>query len=421
MAEDTTSTDDVEVTRAPTLPGLELPEYHGRKPGSRVNTVGGHKADNIARLHEIGERVVLVVEVRCDEAGHRQTADGLAYKETFSVSDSFEVEGAAGVRLLSTVRQAYREADDERLGRQPLPLEDEGTTRATTGDGTVLTPAELAELRGDPAAALTDERLTPVVVVYSDGARELWPDDFDPDETKPAAGQVFEVDGDDGGVATVYVREVLNAETGEVIEQWTDDQQAARLLEMEHAAEADEAAASVDVDVEPTIAYYRCEMADGSVIEVDAAKAPASPSSSLGPAVDAAVRIYAVTDDGSEMLYKGRDDDLPGAPLGGTDLPPLPGEDLPANTGLAGAPLGEAPAPASDEGPDLEPTPDDYTLVDTDLDIVRLNVAGITDLAHARRVLEAEKRGRGRGLKTRKGATDVILARIAELEKEPTT
>jgi hypothetical protein len=71
-------TDSVDVIVQPTLPTLELPEYHGRKAVGMKTSVNG-AGNRISRSHEIGERVVLVLETKVRKAGHEETDDGLVY------------------------------------------------------------------------------------------------------------------------------------------------------------------------------------------------------------------------------------------------------------------------------------------------------------------------------------------------------
>ena len=58
----------------------------------------------------------------------------------------------------------------------------------TDGSGVVLTPREVAALRGDPVRAMVTDDLAPVVVVYDDASRQLWPDEYAPDQPRPAIG-----------------------------------------------------------------------------------------------------------------------------------------------------------------------------------------------------------------------------------------
>lgn len=368
MAEDHAPT-DVDVSVQPTLPTLELPDYHGRKPVGMKTSVNG-AGTRITRSHSIGDRIVFVVEAKVKKAGHEETDDGLVYAEVLKVIDLFEISGDPGRRLLSAARTSYRTADDEREGRTPLPeLE---TAGVTDGSGVVLTETELAELRGDPVRAMLSDAMTPVVVLYSDGARELWPDDFAANEARPKIGERFETEGD-GPVAYVYVEKLLHAETGETLGEWTREQEEARLLELEQRAEAEEQAETAREAV-------RDELVAGGAIDDSIAER-----------------------DETEPL-------LPGESGYSEGLEPL------GTVTFEEDPEGFADVVKVDFPP--EPTPEDFAFVDVEIDVVKTRLFEVLELDEARRILEAEKRGRGRGLKTRKGAVDAILARIAVLEKE---
>lgn len=420
--EKTPSTDDVEIVNEPTLPELELPDYHGRKPSGMKTAITG-AGNRLSRAHEIGERVILVIEAKVKKAGHEELDDGLEYVEGLKVVDLFEIGGTPGKRLLSSVRQAYRLADDQVKGKKALENDDVdlGSAGVTDSSGNVLTPKELAELRGDPVRAMLEDATTPVVVVYSDGAREIWPDEFEKDAPRPAAGDRFEVDGDDGPAAYVYVEELLHGDTGETLARWTKDQENERLLALEQAAEATEAAEAKATD--GRAAYYRLEFASGAVEEIVAAKAPA-PAKSAIPAekMAEAAKVVAVMPDGAETVLKDRsgmpDDDVEPLDPG---TPPLPGEDLEQDLEpLEGEPL--EPTFVEDEDgfaePVMpEPTKKDFEVVDRPIDELPDALKKIRDVPRAKRILEAERRGRGRSLKTRKGAVDLILGRIADLEE----
>lgn len=424
MGEKTPDPGSTEIVHEPTLPELELPDYHGRKPSGMKTSITG-AGNRLTRAHEIGERVILVVEAKVKKAGHEELDDGLEYVEGLKVVDLFEIQGTPGKRLLSSVRQAYRLADDQVKGKTALTDGDVdlGAAGVTDASGNVLTPAELAELRGDPVRAMLDDATTPVVVVYSDGARETWPDEFEKDAPRPKAGDRFEVEGETGPTAYVYVAELLHGDTGETLDRWTKDQEADRLLGLEKKAEAEELEEAKKTDGRAT--YYRLEFAEGAVEEIDAARAPALAKSSI-PAekMAEAARVVAVFADGAEVVLKDRagmpDDEL--EPLD-PSAPPLPGEDL--EDGLE--PLGGEPLEKTvefredDDGfaePVVapEPTKKDFETVDVKVDELAVKVKKIGDVARLKRLREAERRGRGRGLQVRKGAVDVILARIAEIE-----
>lgn len=212
MSEHTDPVDAVD--EQPTLPDLELPEYHGQKPVGMKSALTG-AGTRIRRPYGIGDRVVLVVEAKVKKAGHEETDDGLVYVETLKVSDLFELDRDPGTRLLRFLRSNYRVAEDKVAGRAPLAdngtdLGDEGWT---DGNGVVLTPSELAERRGDPVAFLTSAEHTPAVVVYADGTRLLWPDEYPQGVDRPSVGD----DLDDGTVV-----ELLHHATGETIAELLD-------------------------------------------------------------------------------------------------------------------------------------------------------------------------------------------------------
>lgn len=345
-----TDVDDVAVVEPPLPLELELPDYHGRKAvGMKTKLTGA--GNRVSRPHEIGEKFVLVLEVRAKGDGHEETDDGILYVQTAKVLDLFEIPGEPGLRLISTLRQAHRLAEDSGNGREPF--EGLGTAGVTDAAGTVLTPTELAELRGDPVRSMLDDATTPVVVLYSDGARELWPDDFDTEAVRPVAGERFRTDGD-GPIAYVYVSKLLDVSTGETLSEWTDEQEEARLLELEQTAETEEA------------------------------------------------RAESKLEDGLE-------------PLGTESLAPLPGEELDDDEG---ATIHQFPDGGKQLAEELgEPDADDFAFVDRNLDDVLGELPMILELGKARRLLIAENRGRGRNLKVRKGAVEAIERRVAELEK----
>lgn len=395
MAEDPRDPTDVDVAHQPSLPSLELPEYHGRQPVGMKTSVNG-AGNRISRPHSIGDRVVAVIELKVKTAGHEETDDGLVYAEKHKVVDFFEVEGDPGARLLSAVRNAYRSADDAKSGREPLP--DLGTAGVTDASGVALTPSELAEIAGlDPVRAMLDNDATPVVVLYSDGARELWPDDFDGDAPRPTAGEKFDAPGD-GPAAYVYVEKLLHAETGETVAEWTPEQEDARLLELEDQLAAEEARAesSTPDDV------------DGTTIpqEVDE-EAPLDDWEIAGEEVDDLEDIA----DGDTV----EDFDEGLEPMA-TAEPELPEE---TDDEDQGAGVVDFPGAAAKLAAELaEPNDDDFRLVDRKIPEIVDELHRVGDLNQARRLVEAEKRGRGRGLQPRKTLLDALHARVAELEAE---
>lgn len=313
-----------EVEHQPTLPDLELPDYHGRAPiGMRTALAGA--GNRIARAHGIGDRVVLVIEAKVKKAGHEDTDDGLVYVETHKVVDLFELDRDPGARLLSHLRSQYRQAKDAAEGRVPIDgLGDEGWTDAS---GVALTAQELAERRGDPVALLGAQDATPAVVVYENGERALWPDEYARDFRRPRAGDLHEAG---------LVVELLHHETGETLE--------------------DVRRSSIEVD-DP------------------------------GP------------DD---------EDD---------ELDPFDADDEYSNVVPFEKPetVEEPPTAGEEELAKRLPTSADFAFVDTTVPLLVGKIAEIVDVGHLRRLVEAEKQGRGRALAARKGALDALYGRLAEL------
>jgi len=201
-----------ELSHQPTLPTLELPEYHGQRPVAMRFKVRG-VGSRISRPHTIGDRVVLVVEAKVEASGHKGSTEGILYVEDSAAIDLFELVGDQGSRLLSTLRSLYRTGEDALKGRRQVP--GLGDTGYTDSGGVVLTPAEVAEIRGDPVRAILAPELTPAVVVFSDNDRLLWPDEFPADYPRPRVGAEFR---NEGG-ATVVVEKLLDAMTGENLPQ----------------------------------------------------------------------------------------------------------------------------------------------------------------------------------------------------------
>lgn len=113
--------------------------------------------------------------------------------------------------MLAVLRTLHRQAKDAAEAKAPIPeLGDVGYVDAS---GVVLLPDEVAELRGDPVRAVLAESMTPVVVVYSDGERMLWPDEYAADTPRPEIGS--EADDEHGNA--VRVVELLHHATGEPI------------------------------------------------------------------------------------------------------------------------------------------------------------------------------------------------------------
>lgn len=363
LVDDETGSDEIEdaATTQPTLPDLELPTYNGRTPIGMKSALTG-AGTRIRHPYGIGDRVVLVVEAKVKKAGHEETDDGLVYVETLKVTDLFELDRDPGTRLLRFLRSNYRLAEDKVAGRAPLAdngtdLGEEGWTDA---NGVLLTPAEVAERRGDPVAYLTGDTHTPAVIVYDDGSRLLWPDEFLAGFLRPNVG--------DAGENDRIVVELLHHATGETIARLEDDEFPAHEYDADGIKRTDEATRpSASPVAQMVTAHAELDDWEG---------APADHRS--------------VADDGGYGDVEPYD-----APTTTPDVPALPGEEAIAA---------------------VAPGPVDFAFVDRPVPQLRERLDEVADLILVRRYLEAEKQGRGKGAAARRGALDAIHARIEVLE-----
>jgi hypothetical protein len=231
-----------EVITEPTLPSFELPDFEGLKPVG-VNTKVNGSGQRIGRAMHLEERVIIVAECEVANIGHGTTDAGVKRIQTLAVRDLYELEGKAGKKLLRGLRAAYRLADDARHGRKNL--HDHGMNVAdpnvsgvevtTDGSGVLVTPGERGGLAG---LGLPD--VETFVLVFEGGRRAVWPDEFEDGaaalgSARPSAGAFVDDE---------QVRQVLDGDTGETLEEWTDEQENARLLELEQKAAEEEAAAA---------------------------------------------------------------------------------------------------------------------------------------------------------------------------------
>lgn len=438
----------------PNQGALVLPATRdGRTPSGMKTSIGG-AGNRITRVHELGERVVLVIEAKVKRSGHEETEkDGVLYAEVLKVSDLFELELEPGRRLLSALRQSYRTA----AGEPPLTNGDE-----TAGEGievaldaamVAYTPAELAELRGDPSKALGDERLDHVVLVFDDGSRGLWPDDWaGTGQSRAPIGGTMRRPGSTKPGDVGQVVELLDATTGESLDLWTEEREEKRLLALEQEAELAE---SREADLEEFEALRALADADdldeGSVarfeelrdrFEAEAAEdrvvhdelLEARERAELDALADKLFRQGKNLTGAESLRYDELrtkyDPDPPGAndDLGDPDEAGAPFA-APGNVAAAkaGSPLdelrnGDRPdeeveVDVDDEGDALAhlPAPEDFVFVDAKLEVLRPKVLGLVDRDHVLRLLKAEEQGRGRDLKPRKGVLELLNRRAGEL------
>lgn len=246
----TIDSDVGDVALQPSLPA-GLPEFEGLIPVGVVTRLNG-AGERITRALHYGDRVVLLVEAEVTNVGHGKTSQGMKRIHTLTALDLYELEGRAGRRILNAAKQSYRLADDQRHGKIPDLLKEHaaGAGWRITPDGYVdasgrlILPEELAEIQGvQYEVAANDESLDVVALVFADGSRAMWPDDYPPgvSSDRPRAGEF---------VGDLQVREVLDGMSGEPLDVWTDEQEDARLAELEAAALAEEAAGNAEAFAE---------------------------------------------------------------------------------------------------------------------------------------------------------------------------
>jgi hypothetical protein len=236
-------TDDNQGTEVPVQPALipnDLPSFEGVKPVGVVTKVNG-AGSRIFRAMHLDEKVVLVIEARVSNVGHGTTDDGVKRIHTLRVADLYELEGKAGASLLRSLRQAHQIADDQRHGRKPILADLEQPESNAAGIDVVVDEegrVHTATVSGGDGLGLP--LVDVAVLVFEDEFRALWPDDFpDASGPHPEAGEHLAKPGDKAG-ALFQVRKVLDADTGETVDEWTDEQEEARLLAEEQRLEEEE-------------------------------------------------------------------------------------------------------------------------------------------------------------------------------------
>lgn len=226
------------------LPGMGLPEFEGIVPVGVSARLASSVGQRVQRAIRNNERVVLVIEAECVDVHHKVMAGGPYRVHDLRVLDFYEVTGRDGKRVLARARRLFRMAEDALGGRTKLTsLLDETHYPAGVsldGQGVVMTEAELAAMRGED---WWDADLTPIVIVFEDATRGLWPDEWEGlGQTKARPGGFMRRPGSPREGDMGQVRQWLDADTGETLEEWTEQKEAARLLVLEEEAMAQEAA-----------------------------------------------------------------------------------------------------------------------------------------------------------------------------------
>lgn len=140
--------EETEETTLDLLPDLELPKHKDRLPVAMSTSLTG-ASSRTGRAHTLDDVVVLVIEAKVADVGHKVTKKGLIYHERFDVQDAFELGSESARAVLQGARVAYRQADDARHGRVPL-IEEKAPSKLVWADasGSVLDDDDLAAIRG---------------------------------------------------------------------------------------------------------------------------------------------------------------------------------------------------------------------------------------------------------------------------------
>lgn len=137
------------VIEAPS-PSIDLPnDGNDRTPiGVKLRLSGA--CGRINRAHSVGDRFLVLAEVRTRRAGHEDTNDGLLWEESAKILDNWEIDGERAAELLVEMRTMYRSDKDQ------LTIDDELGDQRKAADGVALTPEEqkaLEAFNGDVEAA----------------------------------------------------------------------------------------------------------------------------------------------------------------------------------------------------------------------------------------------------------------------------
>lgn len=220
-----------EDTPRPVYQAADLGEFEGRKVGAVANRLAATDVDIARALHH-GDTVLLFVQAKVADVGFR--ADGTLTRTQKLVADTIleVVDRDWGDETLTRLRRAKLRDDDAAQGRTAMGIK-------TTADGVVLTPGDLGDDGPLPLPPDDGE----VVVVFADGERALWPDEFAVDVDRPGVGDRLSI-ADEDVVRTVV--QLLDPVRGDVIAE-ADPVDDAR-QDREAAEELEAARTVVEVD-----------------------------------------------------------------------------------------------------------------------------------------------------------------------------
>lgn len=172
-------------------------------------SIGGVLARITRPLHH-REVITVVAQVEVTGLNFPATKNGIARHQAGAVLDAFEVRGKPGRTLVNALKQAHDPSPLPFRAKADASIIDATIAGITDAAGVVVTPGDRAALGLAPGT---------VAVIFANGARAAWPDDFPKGTDRPSSGEFIEVPGAGDGYSE-QVTEVLDMVTGQPI---TDD------------------------------------------------------------------------------------------------------------------------------------------------------------------------------------------------------
>lgn len=179
---------------------------------------------------DVGEEVDLLVRVKAGNEIHKiddidhpsaWTLERAFVAQTITIVSRDFADDRIAQQLLAEAK--LKEDDERKRGIHKLPgagIGDKGDLVHVDENGVLLTAAEVAERRGDGRPVFEQGPLAPVVVVFDDGSRLGWPDEYGKGDPRPRRGDTHP-DTD------AVVDHLLDHDTGEVIVETAADDVAA--------------------------------------------------------------------------------------------------------------------------------------------------------------------------------------------------
>lgn len=203
-------------------PGQLPTEIHADEPPTKMKSSLSGTSDRILDVMQRGDKGVAIVEFECTGTGFKTLSKATAYVQDFKVLDLFPLPHAEGRERLKRARSEHRLGVAEASGEHPF--DGFGDVGWTDGSGTVLTRAELAQLRAEGGEAFPPAPAAPAVVECSDGSKFVWPDEYPKGQFRPRVGDLSTQHTE----PDVTVARLLDFDTGEdIVETAAADVEAA--------------------------------------------------------------------------------------------------------------------------------------------------------------------------------------------------